>query len=1197
MKMKYHIGCLATALALGFTSTEAHAERWVFSSNHTDLEWKTLETEHFAFHYPVSKKKEGNEHYLTAEYSAGRFATVAEENWHDMCAEFNYFLKEKIHVLVVNQGDDLEGFTIPTWDWIVMSANPGGGMFSYSRGRMEWFSTVFAHEFAHVVSLKANAAHAEPTFLTALGGLYNNGINYGNAGSSLNHSSIGIEIPIGDSDSVWWVEGGAEFWSGSTNVNWWTSARDRTVRSSVLEDRLLTYPEWQTRMGKSQTGWNEGERYYQGGHSFALYIRERFGHRVFAQFALEYGKAWRPSFETVVEDVTGVDSETLYYDWKEFITKKYNSQYDRVKAKGEVVGTEMIGFKPEWEYKNPKERDTWLGDKVGVKERGWFGKKTSREREAAKEGTGRWTFEPRVSPDGKYFGSVNRGAIVISPADRALARSFTGVVPSDKLKLEKSSNKSFVVPYGGFDHGWDFVPGQDAIVLTGKEDSHPKNVFSTVTQIDLNLDGYNWNEIYLFKYPNMVTEKHGNRTIKRRMATKGYLKKKMWDGEWNKVPNTKRGSDPAVSPDGKRMAFLQYTDGTINLATINLDGSDKKLLTNYSDGTWMRIVDWSPDGKQLVLMLFRNFQQNLYTVNADGSDLKPIMMDEWEEQDPHWSATDGKIYFSADPDGISNIFSYDPANGEFVQITNVINGAYSPQITNDGDLVYHYYTANGWKIYGIPKNQFLNENASHLFNTNYGEAHASDFLKETLDYSHFDAMTSKYSPLKSISSPVLIPIYRLENDSTTNWGMQGGGQFQLMDYAQFNQLFGFFLLGEDSIFQMGYTNDMLFATWFVYAGYFQGKFDQGFLLDQDQNPETSEDQKVYEIKRNQSQRFGGFATSYTWNSRFSTTLGVRGFDFGLKSIDSTTFEPFMWSITSELTGRWSNNGWLARNPNPYYGRTIDFTLSHSWTDIVYEAYGGVTIDDGEELDAYEYNSLELRWTENYSIPTFGSKFLKEARKRKHVIQVDAQVGVVDRNVSGNDEFRAGGRHPYNFGYGSIQPNTQFAGYPSFSLSGETMMIMNMAYRFPITRPEQNWLIGPLYLYGVYAQFSGTAGNLWSFVPPSNPSEFYRSRFEERIAYDKADIKREIPFRDVAYKNGNRMLYDAAFEVRVNSGLYHTQTWDSFVRLAYGFNAIRGFGDVDGDDIFDTNDSALGDELSSEVEPAGFRFYLGLGTGW
>ena len=91
--------------------------------------------------------------------------------------------------------------------------------------------------------------------------------------------------------------------------------------------------------------------------------------------------------------------------------------------------------------------------------------------------------------------------------------------------------------------------------------------------------------------------------------------------------------------------------------------------------------------------------------------------------------------------------------------------------------------------------------------------------------------------------------------------------------------------------------------------------------------------------------------------------------------------------------------------------------------------------------------------------------------------------------------------------------------------------------------------------------------------------------------------REIPFKDIAYKNGNYMLYDLSFELRMSSVLYHTMSWDSFFRLAYGFNEIRGWGDVDGDDIFDTNDSAVGDELSNETEPAGFRIYLGLGTGW
>jgi hypothetical protein len=1188
---------LTLGLGLCYMSSEAEASRWVYPNNHTDLNWKTLETEHFAFHYPESKVKEGNDHYLTAEYSARRFATIAEENWYDMCAQFNFFLKEKIHVLVLNQGDELQGFTIPTWDWIVMGAHPGGGMFSYSRGRMEWFSTVFAHEFAHVVSLKAYAAHAEPTFVTALGGLYENGINVGPRGFGLNHVSAGLELPFADSDSVWWTEGGAEFWSGATNVNWWTSARDRTIRTSVLEDRLLTFEEWNTRYGKSQTGWNEGERYYQGGHSFALYLRERFGERVMAQFALEYGRGWRPTFETTVRDVLKEEPETLYYDWKEHITKRYNDQYDRVKQKGEVVGLEMLDYRPDWEYKDPKERDAWLGDKEGLKERGWFGRKSKREREQAKEGTGRWVFEPRVSADGNFVGAALRGNIVVNRADKEDNRGISGYSATDSKRIKDFSSQAFAIPFGSFDHGWDFVPGEEAVVITGGEDSHPRGAFTSVTGIRMEIDGYNWNQLYHYQFPEYHEEKIGNVVNKSRTASKGYLKKKMWKGEWAPIPNTKRGHDPAVSPDGQKIAFLEYTDGTINLATINFDGSDKKLLTDYSDGTWMRIADWSPDGKKIVFMLFRNFQQNLFTINADGTDIQPLMMDEWEEQDPHWSAVDGKIYFSADPDGISNIFSYDPKTNEFLQITNVINGAYAPQITADGDLVYLYFTANGWKLYSLSHTQFLNEKVNDYFNTDFGADFAGDYLEQTLDYSHFDELTYKYSPFKAVSSPVLIPLYRVQNDSITNWGIQGGAQVQLMDYAQYNQLFGFFLLGEDSVFQLAATTDVFAPSLTAYAMHYRGKFDSGFLIDGDEDPTTTFDQNVYENRRVQSQTAGGLSASYTWNGLFSTNMSLRGFEFGLKGINDIEFARFMWGMTGEFNAVWSNNSWLARNPNPYYGRTIDMTYRHTLTDIVFEAYGGVAIDDGEELDSYRYNEFEFRWTENFAIPTFGSKFLKQARKRKHVIQVDAHLGYADRNVSNNDEFRAGGRHPYNFGYGSIQPNTQFAGYPSWSLSGETMMILNAAYRFPITRPEQHWLIGPLYLYGVYAQVSGTAGNLWSFKPPSDPTKYYRSRFDERVAYDTEDIKREIPFVDKAYKNGNHMLYDIAAEVRITSVLYHTMAWDSFVRLAYGFNEIRGFGDVDGNDVFDTNNSALGDELSSETEPAGFRLYLGLGTGW
>jgi hypothetical protein len=148
----------------------------------------------------------------------------------------------------------------------------------------------------------------------------------------------------------------------------------------------------------------------------------------------------------------------------------------------------------------------------------------------------------------------------------------------------------------------------------------------------------------------------------------------------------------------------------------------------------------------------------------------------------------------------------------------------------------------------------------------------------------------------------------------------------------------------------------------------------------------------------------------------------------------------------------------------------------------------------------------------------------------------------------------------------------------------------------------------MYLTSIYGQFFGTAGNLWSYRPPSEPGSYYTNAFDERIAYDEGDVTRETPFQDYAYKNsptscaedltlGCRVLVDVGFELRVAAALFNNRYWNSFFRLAYGFNEVRGQFDVDGDGIGDTTSSPLGDSLSNETEPGGLRVYVGLGTSW
>src|SRR6185436_15803566 len=234
----------------------------------------------------------------------------------------------------------------------------------------------------------------------------------------------------------------------------------------------------------------------------------------------------------------------------------------------------------------------------------------------------------------------------------------------------------------------------------------------------------------------------------------------------------------------------------------------------------------------------------------------------------------------------------------------------------------------------------------------------------------------------------------------------------------------------------------------------------------------------------------------------------------------------------------------------------------------------------------------------------GVPFLSKAKAMQHRLQLDLRVGYVDRNVTSNDEMHAGGQHPYPYGFDALTPNTLFSGYPGYSLSGETLGILNLAYRFPLLHQWQFHKAGPLAMAsysgtsGVWMQVGGSAGNLWSYRPPTSTSgNFYVDQYDQYVAYDPDSIKREIPFVDRAYKNGNYMLYDAQAEVRVPLIAFNTQRWDSFFRVAYGFNDITGYGDVNGDSFYNGSDSGNGDGLSNEVEEAGFRFYIGLGTGW
>lgn len=99
--------------------------------------------------------------------------------------------------------------------------------------------------------------------------------------------------------------------------------------------------------------------------------------------------------------------------------------------------------------------------------------------------------------------------------------------------------------------------------------------------------------------------------------------------------------EPAWSPDGKHLAFLQGWNW--DLYRLNLDTGERKALTQGD--RYEARIDWSPDGRRLLLTKIAN-PKLLYTLPADGSQAPQPLGAQAAAYMASWSADGKEVYFS-----------------------------------------------------------------------------------------------------------------------------------------------------------------------------------------------------------------------------------------------------------------------------------------------------------------------------------------------------------------------------------------------------------------------------------------------------------------------------------------------------------------------------------------------------------------------
>ena len=159
--------------------------------------------------------------------------------------------------------------------------------------------------------------------------------------------------------------------------------------------------------------------------------------------------------------------------------------------------------------------------------------------------------------------------------------------------------------------------------------------------------------------------------------------------EARQITEGMRAREPAFAPDGKRVAFVQYTAGKAHLMVMNIDTNEFREPLPRDSFDQVFSPAWSPDGRRLTFIGWREGGfRDLYLYDFELDRLTPVTRDRALDMTPSWSFDGGRLYWSSDRTGIFNIYAYEVESQRTARLTNVAGGLFTPLAAPDGKRLF-----------------------------------------------------------------------------------------------------------------------------------------------------------------------------------------------------------------------------------------------------------------------------------------------------------------------------------------------------------------------------------------------------------------------------------------------------------------------------------------------------------------------------
>ncbi|MBI5022475.1 MAG: PD40 domain-containing protein [Ignavibacteriales bacterium] len=293
---------------------------------HPELEWRTIQTEHFNIHY-----------HPGVERTARVVAKIAEDIYEPVTSFYQYKPDSKISFIMKDYDDFSNGATYFFDNKIEIWAS---ALDFDLRGSHNWLRNVITHEFTHMIQIQTTLKFGRKVPAFYLQWLQyeserRTDVLYGYPNGIVSYPVSGFVVP------AWFAEGVAQYNRREFAYDWWDAHRDMILRMYILDGNMLSWNQMAT-FGKTSLG---NESAYNSGFALVRYIAERYGEDKLREISYNLRSLTAFSIDGAIEKAIGKGGKELYNEWINYLRNDYGERISGVKANlisGEIIGS--VGF-------------------------------------------------------------------------------------------------------------------------------------------------------------------------------------------------------------------------------------------------------------------------------------------------------------------------------------------------------------------------------------------------------------------------------------------------------------------------------------------------------------------------------------------------------------------------------------------------------------------------------------------------------------------------------------------------------------------------------------------------------------------------------------------------------------------------------------------------------------------------------------